>query len=98
MHQSHSPTVATIQKYILGADVKETSLKELSGGGLTGEVTGSKLSGGSYRDGQNRGASHPAFFLADTWEPWDALEEINKMCVLGCCFESFLNVLVRGQP
>merc|ERR1719223_337903 len=39
--------------YILGPDVKETSLNELTGGGLTGEVKGSKLSGGSYEDGLN---------------------------------------------
>lgn len=37
-------------KYMLGDDVKETSLAELSGGGLTGEVKSSKFSGGSYED------------------------------------------------
>merc|ERR1712056_55233 len=41
-------------KYILGDDVKETSLAELSGGGLTGKVESSKLSGGSYEDGMNK--------------------------------------------
>merc|ERR1711862_1095016 len=40
-------------KYILGADVKATSLSDLSGGGLSGAVTGSKLSGGSYEDNMN---------------------------------------------
>merc|ERR1719199_198054 len=40
-------------KYILGDDVKKTSLKDLSGGGLTGNVESSKLSGGSYEDGMN---------------------------------------------
>eukprot|EP00448_Togula_jolla_P024662 CAMPEP_0170591762 /NCGR_PEP_ID=MMETSP0224-20130122/12574_1 /TAXON_ID=285029 /ORGANISM="Togula jolla, Strain CCCM 725" /LENGTH=1051 /DNA_ID=CAMNT_0010915643 /DNA_START=49 /DNA_END=3204 /DNA_ORIENTATION=+ len=41
-------------QYILGKDVKETSLKELSGGGLTGDVQASKFSGGSYEDGMNK--------------------------------------------
>merc|ERR1719515_689555 len=40
-------------KYILGSDVKTRSLKDLSGGGLTGEVAGSKLAGGSYEDKMN---------------------------------------------
>merc|ERR1712066_427783 len=40
-------------KYILGDDVKETSLADLSGGGLSGKVEGSKLSGGSYEDNMN---------------------------------------------
>merc|ERR1711972_574578 len=43
-------------KYILGDDVKETSLAELSGGGLSGKVEGSKLSGGSYEDNMNDSA------------------------------------------
>merc|ERR1719504_87012 len=37
-------------KYILGADVKRVDLKELTGGGLTGEVTASKNCGGAYED------------------------------------------------
>merc|ERR1719321_289137 len=37
-------------KYILGADVKKVDLKELTGGGLTGEVTASKNCGGAYED------------------------------------------------
>merc|ERR1719254_39626 len=41
-------------QYMLGNDVKETSLLELSGGGLTGAVESSKLSGGSYEDGMNK--------------------------------------------
>merc|ERR1739848_53799 len=41
-------------KYMLGSDVKPTSLIELSGGGLTGEVSGSKNAGGSYEDGMNK--------------------------------------------
>merc|ERR1711935_1106905 len=39
----------------LGADVKKTSLIELSGGGLTGDVTASKNAGGSYEDDMNKG-------------------------------------------
>merc|ERR1719487_3032553 len=41
-------------KYILG-EVKPTSLQELSGGGLSGAVEGSKMAGGSYEDGMNKG-------------------------------------------
>merc|ERR1719324_1525547 len=40
-------------KYILGNDVKKVDLKELTGGGLTGEVKSSKFSGGSYEDNMN---------------------------------------------
>jgi len=40
-------------KYILGADVKNVDLKELTGGGLSGAVTSSKFSGGSYEDNMN---------------------------------------------
>merc|ERR1719183_1487247 len=40
-------------KYILGGDVKKVDLNELTGGGLTGEVKASKLSGGSYEDNMN---------------------------------------------
>jgi len=47
-------------RYMLGADVKETSLKELSGGGLSGAVQSSKLSGGSYEDGMNKSGKAPA--------------------------------------
>merc|ERR1719219_2025088 len=41
-------------KYMLGDDMKETSLFDLSGGGLSGETESSKLSGGSYEDGMNK--------------------------------------------
>merc|ERR1712039_696007 len=48
-------------KYILGDAVKETSLADLSGGGLSGKVEASKLSGGSYEDGMNKaGSAAPA--------------------------------------
>merc|ERR1719222_106079 len=41
-------------KYMLGDDMKETSLNELSGGGLSGAVQSSKFSGGSYEDSMNK--------------------------------------------
>merc|ERR1712012_410315 len=44
-------------KYILGDDVKPTSLSDLSGGGLSGKVERSKLSGGSYEDNMNKSAT-----------------------------------------
>merc|ERR1712125_171875 len=50
-------------KYILGGDVKKVDLKELTGGGLTGEVKSSKLSGGSYEENMNdskKGTAAPA--------------------------------------
>eukprot|EP00413_Alexandrium_margalefii_P011781 CAMPEP_0204529988 /NCGR_PEP_ID=MMETSP0661-20131031/10366_1 /ASSEMBLY_ACC=CAM_ASM_000606 /TAXON_ID=109239 /ORGANISM="Alexandrium margalefi, Strain AMGDE01CS-322" /LENGTH=1076 /DNA_ID=CAMNT_0051536043 /DNA_START=60 /DNA_END=3290 /DNA_ORIENTATION=- len=40
-------------KYMLGDALKETSLAELSGGGLTGAVEASKNAGGSYEDNMN---------------------------------------------
>merc|ERR1712012_976296 len=40
-------------EYMLGGKVKPTSLKELSGGGLSGAVTSSKNAGGSYEDSMN---------------------------------------------
>merc|ERR1711972_1096607 len=41
-------------KYMLGDQCKPVSLKELSGGGLTGEVKSSKNAGGSYEDNMNK--------------------------------------------
>jgi len=38
-------------KYMLGDDMKETSLFDLSGGGLAGDTDGPKTGGGSYEDG-----------------------------------------------
>merc|ERR1712014_18398 len=40
-------------KYMLGPDIKATSLNDLSGGGLTGAVESSNLAGGSYEDKMN---------------------------------------------
>jgi succinate dehydrogenase/fumarate reductase flavoprotein subunit len=47
-------------KYMLGADMKETSLNDLSGGGLTGAVESSKFSGGSYEDSMNKAGARGA--------------------------------------
>merc|ERR1719375_2065299 len=47
-------------KYILGGDTKKVDLKELTGGGLTGAVTASKLSGGSYEDNMNEAKKEKA--------------------------------------
>jgi len=44
-------------KYMLGSDLKATSLAELAGGSLSGEVKGSKFAGGSYEDGMNKGTA-----------------------------------------
>jgi len=38
----------------MNGKIREVSLNDLSGGGLTGEVTSSKLSGGSYEDDMNK--------------------------------------------
>merc|ERR1712159_242312 len=42
-------------KYCLGSNVKAVDLKELTAGGLDGEVKASKFSGGSYEDNMNDG-------------------------------------------
>merc|ERR1712039_127973 len=47
-------------KYMLGADMKDTSLKELSGGGLSGAVQSSKNAGGSYEDNMNKSGAKGA--------------------------------------
>merc|ERR1740133_873347 len=39
--------------YMLGGATRQLTLNDLSGGGLTGEVKSSKLSGGAYEDGMN---------------------------------------------
>merc|ERR1739848_9026 len=56
-------TGAAATKYILGPDVKKIDLKQLTGGGLDGQVKASKFSGGSYEDNMNEskaGSSAPA--------------------------------------
>jgi len=47
--------------YMLGGVTTPTSLKALTGGGLTGAVEGSKFAGGSYEDNMNKaGGAAPA--------------------------------------
>merc|ERR1711874_470059 len=87
-------------KYILGGDVKQVDLKELTGGGLTGEVKGSKFSGGSYEDNLNEGGAAPA--KKEKKEKKEkakasggggyTLEEVAKRTVKGDCW-----VVVAGQ-
>merc|ERR1712213_299280 len=62
---------AAAARYMLGNDVKNVDLKELSGGGLTGTVEGSKLAGGSYEDKMNTRGAAPAATAA-------AVEVIKK--------------------
>merc|ERR1712151_756051 len=45
---------------MLGGNVKKVDLKQLTGGGLTGEVKASKFSGGSYEDDMNKSGAAPA--------------------------------------
>merc|ERR1719405_358188 len=47
-------------KYILGEKAQPTKLADLSGGGLSGAVEGSKLAGGSYEDSMNKGTAAAA--------------------------------------
>merc|ERR1712187_676555 len=47
-------------EWMLGSDAKPTSLKDLSGGGLTGAVESSKIAGGSYEDNMNGAATKTA--------------------------------------
>merc|ERR1712070_510582 len=46
-------------KYLLGDMVKKVDLIKLTNGGLSGAVTASKLSGGSYEDNMNDGKAAP---------------------------------------
>jgi len=52
-------------KYILGDDMKKVDLKELTKGGLSGEVKASKYSGGSYEDNMNKTAGDAKAKAAD---------------------------------
>merc|ERR1712107_9432 len=66
--------------------IVETSLKELSGGGLSGAVQSSKLSGGSYEDGMNNATAAPAAGGGIT------MEEVAKHVTKSDCW-----VVVSGQ-
>merc|ERR1712048_1155695 len=85
-------------KYILGDDVKRVDLKELTGGGLTGEVKSSKFSGGSYEDNMNESKAAGATAKKDQGKKAKSggggytLEEVAKHTVKGDCW-----VVVAGQ-
>merc|ERR1712137_1052782 len=71
-------------KYMLGSAMKDTSLAQLSGGGLTGAVESSKFSGGSYEDNMNKAAPASGGGLT--------LEEVAKHNTKADCW-----VVVSGQ-
>merc|ERR1711972_233820 len=88
-------------KYILGDDVKKVDLKELTGGGLTGEVKSSKFSGGSYEDNMNESKAAGATVKKEKKEKKEksggggggyTLAEVAKHTVKGDCW-----VVVAGQ-
>merc|ERR1711948_95039 len=81
-------------KYILGGDVKKVDLKELTGGGLTGEVKSSKFSGGSYEDNMNesKAAGAPAKKEKTGGGGGYTLAEVAKHTTKGDCW-----VVVAGQ-
>jgi predicted heme/steroid binding protein len=89
-------------KYMLGSDVKAISLKDLSGGGLTGAVESSKLSGGSYEDNMNKSAAAGGAAVAAAGGGGAAalppgvkgytLDEVAKHNTKGDCW-----VVVNGQ-
>jgi len=80
-------------KYMLGDDLKETSLTELSGGGLTGAVESSKFSGGSYEDNMNKTAGAAAQAAATGGSGGGyTMEEVAKHTTKGDCW-----VVVAGQ-
>jgi len=90
-------------RYMLGDAMKDTSLYELSGGGLTGAVSGSKLSGGSYEDGMNQSKSGGAPAAGGggggapaAAKPGLSMEEIAKHNKKGDCWvilnDTVLNV------
>merc|ERR1719215_1799060 len=75
-------------KYMLGSDMKATSLAELSGGGLSGSVQGSKFSGGSYEDGMNKsgGGAVAAAPAAGGGGGGYTLEEVAKHTTKSDCW------------
>merc|ERR1712232_678254 len=77
--------------YMLGGNTKATSLKELSGGGLTGAVESSKFSGGSYEDNMNKGTSAAAKSGGGGGGGY-SLEDVAKHTTKGDCW-----VVVNGE-
>jgi len=75
-------------KYMLGDALKETSLIDLSGGGLTGAVESSKFSGGSYEDNMNKAATTTSAGGGGGY----TMEEVAKHTTKGDCW-----VVVAGQ-
>eukprot|EP00927_Polykrikos_kofoidii_P065335 TRINITY_DN610_c0_g1_i4.p1 TRINITY_DN610_c0_g1~~TRINITY_DN610_c0_g1_i4.p1 ORF type:complete len:1040 (-),score=135.86 TRINITY_DN610_c0_g1_i4:121-3240(-) len=75
-------------KYMLGDALKETSLIDLSGGGLTGAVETSKFSGGSYEDNMNKAATTTSAGGGGGY----TMEEVAKHTTKGDCW-----VVVAGQ-
>merc|ERR1719265_1873500 len=87
-------------KYIPGADVKKVDLKELTGGGLTGEVKASKNCGGAYEDNADVNAKAGGAAAAKTEKKAKksgggagyTLEEVAKHTTKSDCW-----VVVAGQ-
>merc|ERR1712003_45970 len=90
-------------KYILGGDVKKVDLQELTKGGLSGKVTGSKLAGGSYEDDMNTSGGTKAVAAAPAKKEKEekkssgggggfTLDEVAKHTTKGDCW-----VVVAGQ-
>jgi len=81
-------------EYMLGANAKPTSLMELSGGGLSGAVAGSKLAGGSYEDNMNKagGAAAGAPAAGGGGGGGYTMEEVAKHTSKTDCW-----VVVAGQ-
>jgi len=78
-------------EYMFGSKLKATTLKELSGGGISGGGTEkSALSGGSYEDEPNKGAAAPA--AATGKGSGLTLEEVAKHTTDKDCW-----VVVNGQ-
>merc|ERR1712241_1018976 len=76
---------------MLGAAMKDVSLSQLSGGGLSGAVESSKFSGGSYEDGMNKAAPAAAAAASGGGGGY-TLEEVAKHTSKSDCW-----VVVNGE-
>merc|ERR1719353_1378956 len=80
-------------KYLLGDMVKKVDLIKLTNGGLSGAVTASKLSGGSYEDNMNDGAAKKEKKPKKSGGGAGfTMEEVSKHTTKGDCW-----VVVAGQ-
>jgi len=80
-------------KYLLGDMVKQVDLIKLTNGGLSGAVTASKLSGGSYEDNMNDGAAKKEKKPKKSGGgAGHTMEEVAKHTTKGDCW-----VVVAGQ-